>query len=195
MQKLIALAAVAVLGGCAGVGTADFAHEGHTILTAEPRAAVSAALDEEQPLISWGARGGVVLYSAGDVKPRVTVGGYGRLLEDEAKRVEVAIEFTPDIEHIDRNNLYVLFAADYVGFVGEGGFYWKAGGNGIYEMQDEKQFFVIGLEGGAGFWFPVGEEEAGTALAVSVVLQIPLAVVGGEVNSGALIAITCGYEF
>ena len=61
---MAAVAAAAVLAGCASVGTGEFACEDGTIVTAERRPAVSAVLEEEEePFIEWSARGGVVPYS------------------------------------------------------------------------------------------------------------------------------------
>ena len=184
-----------LVGGCVGVGSGDFAYDGGSALTAEPRPVVS-GFDDDEPFISFGARGGVVMYLAADeaVTPRLTVGAYGRMLEDETKRVEAAIELTPDLENMDRTNLYLMFAADYVGFISDL-LYWKAGGSGIIETQGTKNFFILVIEGGMGMWFPVGEEDAGTAAVVNLMLQLPISVTGGTANAKAALAITGGYEF
>ena len=201
MRKLMLLAAVATFAGCVGVGTGGFAHKGGATLDAEPRPMLSGedyGYDDEEgeAFIKFGARGGLVLLGGG-LKPRITVGGYGRMFEGEAGRVEVSVEITPDIENLDRNNMYVGFGGDYVGFISDL-LYWKAGAVGILEMQGEKNFFIFAIEGGVGLWFPVGgedEEESSTAAVVNFMLQIPVSVVGGDINSAAMFAITGGYEF
>ena len=206
MRKLTAIAAMAALAGCVGVGPGDMAAHVRgdirsgiePILIAEPRPVLSGREDDEEPFIMFGARGGVVLYAGGDeVAPRLTVGAYGRMLETEEGRLEVAIEITPDVENIERQNLYVPFSADYVGFISDL-LYWKAGGYYVLEMQGEKTFGVIGLEGGMGLWFPVGGEEAeevGTAAVVNFMLHLNVAAMGGDVNAPMMLSITGGYEF
>ena len=196
MRKLATLAAVALLGGCVGVGSGDFAYDGGSALTAEPRPVVS-GFDDDEPFISFGARGGVVMYLAADeaVTPRLTVGAYGRMLESDTGRLEAAIELTPDLQNMDRQNLYLMLAADYVGFVSDM-LYWKAGGGGIIETQGSKNFFILTIEGGMGMWFPVGEDEdAGTAAVANLMLQLPISVTGGTANAKMALAITGGYEF
>jgi hypothetical protein len=152
--------------------------------------------DEDEPFISFGARGGVVMYLGAKkaVTPRLTFGGYGRMLESETGRLEAAIELTPDLQNMDRQNLYLMLAADYVGFISDL-LYWKAGGGGIIETQGSKNFFILTIEGGMGMWFPVGEEDSGAAAVANVMLQLPIAVQGGEENAKAALAITGGYEF
>lgn len=206
MRKLTAISAMAALAGCVGVGPGDMAghirggilSEADQILTAEPRPVLSGREDDEEPFIAFGARGGVVLYMGGDeVAPRLTVGAYGRMLETEEGRLEVAIEITPDVENIDRQNLYIPFSADYVGFISDL-LYWKAGGYYVFEMQGDKMFGVIGLEGGVGLWFSVGGEEAeelGTAAVVNFMLHLNVAAMGGDVNAPMMFSITGGYEF
>lgn len=201
MRKMIVLAAVAALAGCAGVGSGGFAHKGRVVLDAQPVPALSGeeyGYDDEEgePFMKFGARGGLVLLGGG-VSPRITVGGYGRMFESEAGRVEVSIELTPDLANIDRNNMYFGFGADYVGFISDL-LYWKAGGVGILEMQGDKNFFIMAIEGGVGLWFPIGgedEEESTTAAVVNFMLQIPVSVAGGTINSPVMFAITGGYEF
>ncbi|GAH69197.1 unnamed protein product, partial [marine sediment metagenome] len=163
MRKLTAISAMAALAGCVGVGPWDFAYESDPILTAEPRPVLSGREDDddEEVFIKFGARGGVVLYAGGDeVKPRPTFGAYGRMFETEEGRLEVAIDFALDLspETAGRINICVPFSADYVGFLSDL-LYWKAGGYYVFEMQDDKTFGVIGLEGGMGLWIPVGGEE------------------------------------
>ncbi len=210
MRKLMALAAVAALAGCAGVGTGGFAHKGGAILDAEPIPVLSGYEDygdygdygdeEGEPFIKFGARGGLMLYGGGGPKPRLTVGGYGRMLESEAGRVEVSVDIIPDIANLDRNNLSIAFGADYVGFISDL-IYWKAGGLGIWDMKGDRNYFITAIEGGVGLWFPVGggeeeyEEEATTAVVVNFMLQLPVGVAGGVKTAGAYFAITGGYEF
>jgi hypothetical protein len=194
MRKLTVLAAGAVVAGCVGVGPGDFAYDAEAPFTIEPRPTVSGQpyddYDEESA-VAWGARGGVILFVGAQtaIDPRVTVGGYARLLEDEAKRIEIGAEFTPDIANISRGNLYVSFSGDYVGFLSDL-LFWKVGGGGIFEMRgDVNQFFGL-FEGGAGLWIEVGEE--GAAAVVNLLLQVPL---GSDLNVNAMMAITGGYEF
>ncbi len=215
MRKVMALAAVVALGGCAGVGAGGFAHKGGAILDAEPLPMLSGFEDydyddgeEGEPFMKFGARGGLVLYGGAsgvdatgaekkNPKPRLTVGGYGRMLESEAGRVEVSVDIIPDIANLDRSNLDFAFGADYVGFINDL-LYWKAGGLGILEMQGTKVFFIMAIEGGVGMWFPVGgeeEEESSTAVVVNFMLQLPVGVAGGVSTSKAYFAITGGYEF
>jgi hypothetical protein len=87
-----------------------------------------------------------------------------------------------------------MLAADYVGFISDL-LYWKAGGGGIIETQGSKNFFILTIEGGMGMWFPVGEEDTGTAAVANIMLQLPIAVQGGDANAKAALAITGGYEF
>ena len=202
MRKLTALAAVALLGGCAGLGTADFApvcpYRAEAILTAEPRPAIAGAMEDEEPFVKWAGRLGVVMSStsADDMDPRVTLGAYARFLESDTGRLEAGVDVVPDFGTAPRMNLYVSFAADYVGFIGEGGLYWKAGGGGILEIQDEKMFFLMLMEGGVGFWIPFQREDVTQAFVVNVMLQRPMiATADSENNAELLLAITAGYEF
>ncbi len=201
MRKLMVFAAVAALGGCAGVGTDGFAYKGNAILDAQPLPVLSGYEDyddygdeeEGEPFIKFGARGGVVIFGSA-VPARLAIGAYGRMFETDAGRVEVSIEMWPDIPNLARSNLSLAFAADYVGFISDM-LYWKAGINPILDLQGDKKYFIFGIEGGVGLWIPVGEEEATTAVTVNMMLQLPLSVVGGTKTSGAYFSITGGYEF
>jgi MYXO-CTERM domain-containing protein len=137
----------------------------------------------------WAARAGMVLYlgTEVDVPPRLTMGAFARMLETDSTRVEVGIDLTPELGGDSRTNVYGTLSGDFVGFIDDT-FYWKAGGGVILEQQDSTNYFLGILEGGAGMWFGVGEENAAV---VNVIFQIPL----GDANPAMMLAITGAYEF
>ena len=185
--------------GC-GAGETRFAPAGRTHLA--PRSFASLSLydygtygtpskkNSGDSQLKLAPRGGLVMFlgAEDDVDPRITLGAFARAMEDDSKRVELAFDITPSFAEADRVNLYGTITGDYVGFIGDGLLYWKAGGGVVLEKRGEANYFLGVLEGGIGLWLAVGEESAAV---LNALVQIPL----GDANPAAMFALTGGYEF
>ena len=181
---LVGCAALMVLT-VTGCGTTGAALD----LGGRPVGDFSTATWKKKSDISLAPRVGYVSFQGGDVDvpARVAIGAFGRLLETDSRRVEVGIDLVPSFED-ERTNLYTSLTADYVGFLGDGTLFWKAGGGMALERRDDAGFVVGLLEAGVGVWLPMGRKQA---LVLSGTFQVPV----GDVNPSSMLVVAAGYEF